>query len=66
MVKRRATRDASSDESCNEMREHRGKERRNEISKLWSRPRAMKESIEVSHQKLDLENQDEQGLLTVI
>ena len=47
MVKGRATRDASSDESCNEMRKQRGKGRQNKISKLWSCPRAMKESIEV-------------------
>jgi len=34
MAKLRDTRDASSDESCNEMREHIGKERQNEIGKL--------------------------------
>ncbi|KAF3534204.1 hypothetical protein DY000_02036358 [Brassica cretica] len=33
MAKLRDTRDASSDESCNEMREHIGKERQNEIGK---------------------------------
>ncbi|KAF2546367.1 hypothetical protein F2Q70_00022408 [Brassica cretica] len=46
MVKGRATGDASSDESCNEMRKQRGKLRQNKIIKLWSCPRAMKESIE--------------------
>ena len=34
MAKLRDTRDASSDESCNEMREHIGKEKQNEIGKL--------------------------------
>ncbi|WZY94559.1 hypothetical protein YC2023_066888 [Brassica napus] len=33
--------DASSDESCNEMREHRWKGRQNEIIKLWNRPRVI-------------------------
>ncbi|KAF2539922.1 hypothetical protein F2Q68_00019289 [Brassica cretica] len=46
MVKGRATRDANNDESCNEMRKQRRKGRQNKISKLWSYPRAMKESIE--------------------
>ena len=47
MVKGRPTKDASSDENFNEMRKQRGKERQNNISKLWSCPRAMKKSIEV-------------------
>ncbi|KAG5378554.1 hypothetical protein IGI04_026396 [Brassica rapa subsp. trilocularis] len=47
------------------MRKHRGKERQNKISKLWSCPQAMKKSIEVISPKLDLENQDKQGLLTL-
>ncbi|KAF2540837.1 hypothetical protein F2Q70_00036555 [Brassica cretica] len=51
MVKGRATRDASSDESWNEMRKQRGKGKQNKISKLWSCPRAMKESIEIRFPK---------------
>ena len=51
MVKRRATRDASSDENCNKMRKQRGKGRQNKITKLCRCPRAMKESIEVRSPK---------------
>ncbi|KAF2595224.1 hypothetical protein F2Q70_00042568 [Brassica cretica] len=38
---RESHRDASSDESCNEMMEHKWKGRQNEIIKSWSRPRAI-------------------------
>ncbi|KAF3550173.1 hypothetical protein DY000_02004884 [Brassica cretica] len=38
---RESHRDASNDESCNEMREHRWKGRQNEIIQSWSRPRAI-------------------------
>ena len=38
--KRESHRDASSDENCNEMREHRWKGRQNEIIQSWSPPRA--------------------------
>ena len=50
MSKERATRDAISDESCNKVREHKGKGRRKKISKPLNRTRAMKESIELDHQ----------------
>ncbi|WZY69945.1 hypothetical protein YC2023_002185 [Brassica napus] len=59
MVKARATRDTSSDESCNEMRKQRGKGRQNKIIKLWSCPRAMKESIELKSKE-----EEEQPILT--
>ncbi|KAF3534110.1 hypothetical protein DY000_02037729 [Brassica cretica] len=41
MAKEKSHRDASSDESCNEMKEHKWKSRQNEIIKSWSRPRAI-------------------------
>ena len=41
MAKEKSHRDASSDESCNEMKEHKWKGRQNEIIKSWSRPRAI-------------------------
>ncbi|KAF3555656.1 hypothetical protein F2Q69_00015711 [Brassica cretica] len=61
MEKRRVTRDASSDESCNKMSEQRGKGRQNKIRKLWSLPRAMKDN---RSQITKIENQDEQRLST--
>ncbi|WZZ34985.1 hypothetical protein YC2023_018386 [Brassica napus] len=39
MAKWRATRDATSDEKCNKIREQREKRRLHKISKLWSHPR---------------------------
>lgn len=51
MTKGSATRDANSDESCNEMKEQKGKGRKNETRKPWSRLQAMKESLEVTSPK---------------
>ena len=42
MAKWRATRDATSNEKCNKMREQIEKRRLHKISKLWSHPQVMK------------------------
>ncbi|KAF3484785.1 hypothetical protein F2Q69_00057320 [Brassica cretica] len=47
-----ATRDASSNERCTEMKEQIENERRNEISKPWNRPQVMKESLEARSPKI--------------
>ena len=68
MVKGRTTKDASSDKSCNEITRWKNiEEKRDEtksanygaVLELW------KKVYNSNHQKLDLENQDEQRLLMV-